>query len=119
MLGVSQEYQTDTVTVIVEWALAQQIDNITFSSEVSPLVPIALTGSESRQLTVSYNIKYNFSVVAVAPCGNATASITLNYGKIIHASNNIKAHVNLKHVIVIFTKIFMTLSYLTPLNKVL
>ena len=84
MLSVSQEYQADNVTVIVEWALAQQMDNyISFSTKVSPSVPIALIGNTSRQLIVSYNIEYNLSIVAVTACGNATSSTTLNYSKII------------------------------------
>ena len=82
VLNVSEEYQADNVTVTIMWAPAELIDNnITFSTKVSPLVPIISTGSTSRQLIIPYNAEYNLSIVAVTPCGNATASITLNYGE--------------------------------------
>ena len=50
-----------------------------------PLVPIMATGSASRQLTISYNTEYNFSVEATVstPCRvSATAFIRLHYGKV-------------------------------------
>ena len=81
MLSVSEEYQADNVTVTITWAPAELIDDVTFSTKVSPLVPIMSIGSTSRQLIISYNTEYNLSVVAVALCGNATASKMLNYGE--------------------------------------
>ena len=82
MLSISEEYQADNVTVTVTWAPAELMDDITFSTKVSPLVPIVPTGSTNRQLIISYNTEYNLSVVAVTPCGNVIASKTLNYGEI-------------------------------------
>ena len=82
VLSISEEYQADNVTVTVIWAPAELMDDITFATKVSPLVPIISIGSTSRQLIISYNTEYNLSVVAVAPCGNATASRILNYGEI-------------------------------------
>ena len=81
VLSISEEYQAGNVTVTVMWAPAELMDNITFSTEVSPWVPIISTGSISCQLIISYNAEYNLSVVAVTPCGNATASVILNYGE--------------------------------------
>jgi hypothetical protein len=81
VLNVSEEYyRADNVTVTILWA---PIDNITFSTQVSPLAPIMTTGSTSRQLIISYNTEYNLSVVATTPCGNFIASITLSYGEVI------------------------------------
>ena len=76
---ISEEHLLDNVTVTVEWT--QQIGAL-YNVRVMPLVPIVLIGNVSRQLTLSYNMEYNFSVVAVTPCGNATSFITLNYGKV-------------------------------------
>lgn len=83
MLSISAEqYEADSVTVTVEWAWAQQI-HVTYSAKVVPLVPILITGSTSRQLTIPYNNEYNLSVVATAPCRpNATTFIKLNYGEV-------------------------------------
>ena len=81
VLSVSEEYQADNVTVTVMWAPAELMDDIIFSTKVSPLVPIISIGSTSRQLIISYNTEYNLSVVAIALCGNATASKMLNYGE--------------------------------------
>ena len=81
VLRVSEEYQAKNVTVTVMWAPAELMNGITFSTKVSPSVSIILTGSTSRQLMISYNTEYNLSVVAITPCGNAIASVTLNYGE--------------------------------------
>ena len=63
----------------MEWA--EQMHTI-YSVRVMPVVPIIVTGSTNRELTISYNIKYNFSVEAIAPCGaNASAFIGLHYGE--------------------------------------
>ena len=75
-----QLYGPENVTVTVEWA---QKGGATYDvSIIPPVAPIlTTTGSASRQLTISYNTKYNLSVVAITPCGNATASMALNYGE--------------------------------------
>jgi hypothetical protein len=78
LLSVSEEYRADNVTVTVLWA---PIDNITFTTQVTPLAPIMTTESTSRQLVISYNTEYNLSVTAATPCGNFIASITLSYGE--------------------------------------
>ena len=79
-LRVSDErYETDNVTVIVEWTSQE---HVTYTTSVSPLTSVTVTGSSSRQLTISYNTNYNLSVEAAPPCGpNPTAVITLNYGE--------------------------------------
>ena len=81
-LSNSVQYEAESVTVTVRWTQAQQL-YITYSAKVIPLVPIMFTGSTSCQLTVQYNVKYNFSIVAAAPCRpNATAFIALEYGEL-------------------------------------
>ena len=82
-LNVSEEqYDADNVTVTVKWA--QQVD-VTYTIKVSPWVPLIYNvGSTDFQLTISYNTDFNFSVEAIAPCGNnITVSIRLQYGKIL------------------------------------
>ena len=79
-LGViSKEFGADNVTVTVEWA--QQTGDLYFTARLSPLAPTLLTESTSRQLTLSYNIGYILTVVAVTPCGNTSAFIRLHYGE--------------------------------------
>ena len=77
--NTSKQFGADNVTVTVEWA---EQTHTTYSVRVMPVVPIIVTGSTNCQLTISYNIKYNLSVEAIAPCGaNATAFIRLHYGE--------------------------------------
>ena len=75
---VSEEYRADNVTVNVEWA--QQAGVSYYTARLSPLAPSLFSGSTSHQQILLYNIVYNLSVVAVTPCGNATAFIRLHYG---------------------------------------
>ena len=79
----SEAYHADNVTLTVKWP--QQVRAV-FNTRIlpEPPVPLVFIGSTSRQLTVSYNTEYNFSVEAIvtAPCrSNVTASIRLNYGE--------------------------------------
>ena len=81
-LRISQEsYETDSVTVTVEWA---QQKGVIYTVKVRPFVPtINSIENTSYQLTISYNKTYNFSVMATTPCRpNVTAVITLNYGEV-------------------------------------
>ena len=82
ILRISQEsYEADSITVAVEWA---QQKGVIYTVKVRPFVPtINSIENTSYQLTISYNKTYNFSVMAATPCRpNATAEITLSYGKI-------------------------------------
>ena len=77
---IIEEYGADNVTVSVNWA--QQV-GVTYTARISPLAPISSTGSNSRQLKLSYNTAYNLSVVAVTPCGTTmVAFIGLHYGEV-------------------------------------
>ena len=82
-LGItSEEYKTDNITVSVEWTLQE---GAMYTVRVLPQVPIMVTGSTSRQLTISYNTEYNFSVEATVttPCRvSATTFIRLHYGEV-------------------------------------
>ena len=81
VLNISEQYAAENVTVTVEWS--QQV-GATYSVRVLPLVPIMFNEYTSYQLTVSYNMKHNLSVVANAPCRIGTSAfITLNYGELI------------------------------------
>ena len=71
-----ERYEVDDVIVTVEWTPQE---GVTYTTSVSPLTSIAVTGSSSRQLTILYNTNYNVSVKAAPPC--STAVITLNYGE--------------------------------------
>ena len=83
MLSIlDRSYDLYNITVTVEWT--HQDGVMDYDVKISPLAPkITINGSASRRLMVLliYNTEYNLSVVAVAPCGNAIASVTLNYGE--------------------------------------
>ena len=80
MQVISEDYSPDNVTVTVAWT---QQAGAMYNIGIVPLAiaPIVSTGNVNSQLTVVYNNEYNLSVVAVTPCGNTTAFITLLYGK--------------------------------------
>ena len=75
---LDQHYEPDNVTVTVEWT--QQLGAM-YNVKISPLAPVIINGSSSRQLIVLYNTEYNLSVVAITHCLNATDLITLHYGE--------------------------------------
>ena len=76
----SEEYEAENVTVTVEWA--QQV-GITYCAKVTPSAPLISIGSTNHQLVLQYNMEYNFTVVADAPCRpNATTVSTLTYGEV-------------------------------------
>ena len=79
MQVISEDYSPDNVTVTVAWTQLQA--GAMYDIGIVPLAPIVSTGNVNSQLTVVYNTEYNLSVVAVTPCGNTTAFITLLYGK--------------------------------------
>ena len=64
----------------MEWT--HQHGVVSYDIRISPSAPkIIINGNTSRRLMVSYNIEYNLSIIAVTSCGNAIASVTLNYGE--------------------------------------
>ena len=75
---ISEQYETDNITVSLDWP--EQVGAM-YTVRVVPPIPIIFTGSTDRQLTISYNTVYSFSVVATTPWGNTTAFITLQYGE--------------------------------------
>ena len=74
---VSEDYTHNNVTITVEWG--QLIVYSTYTVTVVPMVPIVF-GSTSCRLTIPYNMEYNLTVEAAAPCRTRTANIGLQYG---------------------------------------
>ena len=71
--------------VTLEWT---NKNGVTYTVSSDPeVLDISYTGSNSTQLAVSYNTKYNISVVA-SLCGkNDTVFTIINYGKLLDFSN--------------------------------
>ena len=94
VLSISEEHEANAVTVTVDcsWTPAQILHNvvITYFVNISPTVPIILTGSTSCLLKIPYNIEYNLSITAATPCrSNATTFRILKYGENnVNPSNN-------------------------------
>ena len=74
----SEDYSASNVTVTIEWD--QLTVYSTYTVTVLPLVSIVFTGRTSRQLTIPYNMEYNLTVEAAAPCRIRTANVGLQYG---------------------------------------
>jgi hypothetical protein len=80
-LRITEEhYGADNVTITVEWT---QVYDVTYTANVSPMVPLMPIESTSRRLTISYGEEYNFSVTAATPCRpNASNFTTISYGEV-------------------------------------
>ena len=84
VMSISEEYEANAITITVDWTPAQILHNIviTYFVNISPTVPIILTGSTGCQLKIQYNIEYNLSITAATPCRtNATSFRILKYGE--------------------------------------
>ena len=100
-------YNADTVTVTVEWT---QHEGVMYTARVSPSTPIITTGYTSRQVTISYNTKYNLTVEAAPVCRpNSTTSVLLHYGEII-----IVATITAQEIIIILLFQFCIAKCETP-----
>ena len=75
---IAEEFGVNSVKVTVKWS--QQIGAV-YHVKMMPLAHTEFAGYTSRRLIIQYNTEYNFSVVAIAPCGNATSFIGLHYGQ--------------------------------------
>ena len=83
IVNVSEQltFEANSVTVTLEWSTK---NSVTYTINTDPQVAVNQTGlgRNSAQLTVSYNTRYNVSIVA-SLCGtNRTTLIVLNYGKL-------------------------------------
>ena len=77
---IEEQYGIDSVKVTIEW---NQLNDVTYTARVSPMVPLMSVGEASRQLTILYNTVYNFSVVAATPCRPNAISFTLiDFGEV-------------------------------------
>ena len=76
---IEEQYGIDSVTVTMEWT--QHNDVTYYTAKVSPMVPLMSVRDTSRQLTILYNVMYNFSVVAATPFRNSTSSTIIYYGE--------------------------------------
>ena len=78
-MNISERFEANSVIVTLEWTTKH---GVTYNVNVDPQVTVNHTGSNSAQLVVPFNTKYNVSVVA-SLCGtNKTTFSLLNYGKL-------------------------------------
>ena len=79
MTSISEQFRTMDISVTLEWT---GTNGVSYSVRVDPEVVINYTGRNSAQITVSYDIKYNVSVVA-ALCGITITKFTIiHHGKL-------------------------------------
>ena len=67
-VNVSELFGTSSITVTLEWA---HKNGVSYGISADPPVAVNYTGKSSAQLVVSYNTKYNISVVA-SLCGRSS-----------------------------------------------
>ena len=78
-VNISEDYQMNLVAVTLEWVANNGVSYVVY---VAPERAINYTGTSSAQLLLSYNIKYNVSVVA-SLCGTSqVVHRALNYSKL-------------------------------------
>ena len=78
---VSQQYEGNGVTVILEWT--QERPLYSYHVNITPQLALMFNESTRVRLTARYNILYNFSVAAAHLCGqhNVTSSTELYYSE--------------------------------------
>ena len=77
-MNISERFVTNSVTLCLEWSTK---NGVSYNVSVDPTRFVNYTGKDSAQLTVSYNIMYNVSVVA-SLCGKNSATFSVQkYGE--------------------------------------
>ena len=77
-----ENFANETVYIILEWTVQEEILGLRYNITVSPQANIQYNGMKTAQLSLSYNVPYNVSVVAL--CGTSSSPplpIELNYSK--------------------------------------
>ena len=72
---ISEQFGVNSIAVTLMWF---HKNGVSYSVSVDPEVAINYTRRSRAQLTVSYNTKYNISVVA-SLCGIITTNFTIIY----------------------------------------
>ena len=80
----SEQFSSRHVTVVLDWMQATESIVYSYNIHVVPEVEVMFSGSTMAQLTLSYNTRYNVSVVATHLCRLASvfSSIELYYRKL-------------------------------------
>jgi hypothetical protein len=73
--SISEQFQSKDISVTLEWT---HTNGVSYSISVEPEVAVNYTGRSSAQITVSYDTKYNVSVVA-SLCGETTTYFAIIY----------------------------------------
>ena len=78
-VNICAHFEMESVTVVLLWT---HKNGVSYSVSVDRQVAVNYTGRNGAQLVVSYNTKYNVSVIA-SLCGrNSTNFSAINYGKL-------------------------------------
>lgn len=79
MPSISEQFRAKGISVTLEWTCT---NGVFYSVRVDPEVAVNYTGRNSVQLIVSYDIKYNVSIVA-SLCGITMTNFTIiHHGKL-------------------------------------
>lgn len=77
-MNITEQLGLDRITVNLEWA---HKNGVSYNVSVDPQVAVNYTGRNRVQLIVSYDIKYNVSVVASLCRRNSAIFRVLNHSK--------------------------------------
>ena len=79
MPSISEQFRPKDISVTLEWT---GTNGVSYSVSADPEVVVNYTGRSSAQITVSYDIEYNISVVA-SLCGITTTNFAIiHHGKL-------------------------------------
>jgi hypothetical protein len=73
--SIFEQFRPTDISATLEWT---HTNGVFYSISVDPEVAVNYTGRSSAQLTVSYDTKYNVSVVA-SLCGMITTNFAIIY----------------------------------------
>ena len=77
--NISEQFGANSIAVTLEWT---HKNGVTYGVSVDPEVAVNYTGRNRAELIVSYDTKYNVSVVA-SLCEIITTNLTIiNHGKL-------------------------------------
>ena len=77
-----EQFGSEVVNILLEWTVQEEIRGLMYTISIIPQTNVQFNGMRTARLSLSYNVPYNVSIVAL--CGENTSPplyIELQYGK--------------------------------------
>ena len=81
-----EQFANEAIDILLEWTVQEEIHGLMFNISAFPQTDIQYTGMKNANLTLSYNIQYNITIVAL--CGETSSpplNIEFSFGEILLA----------------------------------